>query len=147
MAGFLSLFEGVERVTVAPGFWIDVKKSLSADDYAAAQRALLGTMKMDSGGMHSEPDSVGYQQELVFLAIADWNLTDASETQLPLVPESLKRESIKRLPQSVFLDIYQRVTAASTPRSPEDEMSFRNGSEGSTDGRESGAPITAEVSA
>ena len=46
MAGFLSLFNEPERVVVADGFWVDIKKALTAEDYEAAQRALLGRLPL-----------------------------------------------------------------------------------------------------
>ncbi len=150
MAGFLSLFNGVVRLPLdeigAPGFWIDVKKSLDTDDYADAQRALLGKMSMDSGGMKAEPDSVAYQRELVFVAIQAWNLTDENDVPLPLTPPNLKRESIATLPQAAFLEVYQHVNKSTQPRSTEDERSFRDGSAGSGGERgTSEAPDAAEV--
>ena len=67
MAGFLSLFNATEKLDVAEGYWIEVKTSLTAADYAKAQHALLGKMKMSQGDMTAEPNTVAYQQELVKL--------------------------------------------------------------------------------
>jgi len=137
MAGFLSLFNEPERVVVADGFWVDIKKALTAEDYEAAQRALLGRMTMTGDGLRAEPDTIAYQHELVYRSIIDWNLTDEDGEKLPLTPEASKHKAIRRLPQSVFVDLYNRVNEASTPRSGEAEMRFRSGSEVSDSGRES----------
>ena len=127
MSGFLSLFNEPERVVVADGFWIDVKKALTAEDYEAAQRALFGKMSMSNEGLSAEPDTIAYQHELVFRAIVEWNLTDENGELLPLTPPDAKHASIRRLPQSVFLDVYERVNEASAPRSKDDEVRFRIG--------------------
>lgn len=147
MAGFLSLFNTPERLPVAEGFWIDIKKSLTTEDYEAAQRTLLGKMSMVAGeGIRSNPDTISYQQELVFRAIVDWNLTDENEALLPLSPEVNKRASIKKLPQEIFLDIYQKVSVSSAPRDSDAERNFRSGGEVGTGGRDGEASDPAEVS-
>ena len=130
MTGFLALFNTTKKLDVAEGFWIEVKTSLTAADYAKAQHALLGKMKMSGGGdMTAEPDTIAYQQELVKLAIVSWNLTDEDGAPLPLGDES-----IARLPQSVFLDVYTFVNQAATPRTPQENQSFRDGDSGSDAG-------------
>lgn len=135
MAGFLSLYSGPERLHVGDTYWIDVKRSLTVEDYETAQRVLLGHMVMEGSGLRAEPDSVGYQTELVCLGIVDWNLTDENGELLPLEPDTAKRASIRRLPQRVFLDVYQRVNDSTTPRTTDDEASFRSGGAGSASGR------------
>ena len=145
MAGFLSLFNGPERLNVAEGYWVDVKKSLTAADYEAAQRVLLGKMTMSGEGFSAEPDSVAYQGELVALSILDWNLTDEEGVALQLTPDSAKRESILRLPQSVFLEVYKHVNEASALRGKKDETKFRPGSAGDDAGREARSTVAAEV--
>jgi len=135
MAGFLSLYNAPQRIEVAEGYWIDVKTNLTTEDYEAAQRALIGKMTMIGGGeLRSEPDTIAYQHELVLRAIVDWNLTDENDAPLPLEPADNKRASIKRLPQSVFLTIYEQVSEASAPRSKDDEVSFRASGESSAVG-------------
>jgi hypothetical protein len=148
MAGFLSLFNEPERIIVAKGFWIDIKTSLTAEDYEAAQRALLGKMSMSGNNLTAEPDTIAYQNELVYRAIVDWNLTDEEGNDLPLTPAKLKHNSISRLPQAVFIDIYERINEASKPRSGEDEIQFRDGGESRDNGNESlgGASVSTEVS-
>lgn len=136
MAGFLALFNEPERVVVAKGFWIDIKKGLTAEDYEGAQRALLGKMSMNNDGLSAEPDTVAYQHELVFRAITDWNLTDENDQLLPLEPKTAKHESIRRLPQFVFVDLYERINNAASPRSQADEVSFRDGGEGRDSGNQ-----------
>jgi hypothetical protein len=148
MSGFLSLFNAPERIIVAKDYWIDIKTSLTAEDYEAAQRALLGKVSMSNGGMSAEPDTIAYQHELVFRSIVDWNLTDENGEPLPLTPANDKHASIRRIPQSVFIDLYTRINEASTPRDKEDDIRFRSGSETSDNGRESvdGVSVAPEVS-
>jgi hypothetical protein len=146
--GFLALFNEPERVTVAEGFWIDLRTSLSAEDYEAGQRVLLGRMTMTDSKLNSTPDTIGYQHELVFRSIVDWNLTDEEGAVLPLEPAKEKHDSIRRLPQLVFIDLYQRITVASTPRGGQEESTFRDGGDASDPGNESSngeVPVAAEV--
>ena len=148
MAGFLSLFNEPQRIVVADGYWIDVKTSLTAEDYEAAQRALLGKMSMVGGALTAEPDTISYQHELVFRAVCDWNLTDENGAALPLTPSSAKHDSLRRLPQSVFIKLYEAINEASSPRSKEDEIQFRDGGESSDSGELSvnGLPDASKVS-
>ena len=135
MSGFLSLYNAPERIEVAKGYWIDVKSNLTTEDYEAAQRALLGKMSMVVGGdLQSEPDTIAYQREIVSRAIVDWNLTDENSQPLALEPRDAKIESISRLPQSVFIMIYERVNESTAPRSKDDEVCFRESDSGSADG-------------
>jgi hypothetical protein len=148
MAGFLSLFNEPERLIVAKGFWIDIKTSLTAQDYEAAQRALLGKMSMSGNNLTAEPDTIAYQNELVYRSIVSWNLTDEEGNDLPLEPAKLKHISIGRLPQAVFIDIYERINESSKPRSGEDEIQFRDSGTSRDNGNESldGAFFATEVS-
>ena len=135
MAGFLALYNAPKRIEVADGYWIDIKTSLTTEDYEVAQRALFGKMKMGAGGeLQTEPDTIAYQNELVQRAIIAWNLTDEDDNPLPLEPPAEKSASIQRLPQSVFITVYEEVNEGATPRSKDDEVSFRAGGQGSAVG-------------
>lgn len=148
MAGFLALFDKITRVPVAEGYWIDIKEHLTASDYEGSQRVLFGKMSMSDSGMKAEPDTIGYQHELVFNAIVDWNLTDQNDVPLPLEPSEAKHASIRRLPQSVFTKLYTLVNDAATPRSGEEDIRFRSDSESVASGvpSEIGAEVDGEVS-
>lgn len=135
MPGFLSLFNTPERVHVADGYWIDIKTNLTTEDYEKAQRVLFNSVELGaSGEMQTAPDAIAFQMEQVFLSIVDWNLTDEDGVLLPLSTEDEKRASIKKLPQSVFTLVYDRVVESNQPRSKEDEVSFRADGPVSTDG-------------
>ena len=137
MPGFLSLYNQTERIEVASDYWIDIKTNLTTAEYEAAQRSLLGKVSMlGTGGIQTEPDTIEYQHALVSSSIVAWNLTDEDGQSLPLEPETAKRESINRLPQSVFLAVYERVNEASAPRSRDEELSFRDGGPSDTVGNE-----------
>jgi hypothetical protein len=145
--GFLALFNEPERLEVAPGFWIDVRTSLTAEDYAGAQRVLMGKMTMQDSKLNASPDTIAYQHELVFRGIVNWNLTDEEGVLLPLEPDKLKHDSINRLPQSVFNELYLKINAASTPRRGGEEAQFRAGSDsdGSGDEPSDALPVASEV--
>jgi hypothetical protein len=125
--GFLSLFDGVERVEVAEGYYVTLKKYLSNDDYTAAQNALLTSRQLVSGGgaadkISAKIDTAGYQQTLLFHAIEAWNLTDVNDVALPL-----NIDSVKRLPQPTFLLLYGRVTANNKEKeTAAEQTSFRD---------------------
>lgn len=147
--GFLALFNEPERVAVGEGYWIDLRTSLTAEDYEAGQRVLLGKMTMVGGSLNSTPDTIGYQHELVFRSVVDWNLTDEEGDPLPLEPDKAKHDSIRRLPQSVFIDLYNRINAASTPRGGQEEVQFRDDSAAGGPGDESllgSLPVASKVS-
>jgi hypothetical protein len=148
MAGFLSLFNTPERVEVANGYWVELKTSLTTEDYEAAQRVLLGKMSLVAGGeLRSEPDTIAYQQEIVARAIVNWNLTDEHGHDLPLAPEEAKLASIRRLPQSVFLALYEKASDSTAPRSSEEELKFRPDGESRLVGNgQAEAPNTPKIS-
>ncbi len=125
MPGFLSIYNTPKRIEVADGYWIDVKTSLTAEDYEYAQRALLGKMTMSGDGLQSEPDTVAYQSELVSRSIVSWNLTDEDGVLLPLTPDEDKKASVMRLPQEIFLMLFDLVNETSGARSTEEEVRFR----------------------
>jgi hypothetical protein len=134
MPGFLSIYNTPKRIEVADGYWIDVKTSLTAEDYEHAQRALLGKMTMSGDGLQSEPDTVGYQSELVARSIVGWNLTDEEGVLLPLTPDDDKKASVMRLPQEIFLMLFDLVNETSGARSTEEEVNFRADGQGSDHG-------------
>ena len=134
MAGFLSMYNTPERLIVADGYWVDVKQTLTTEEYANSQRVLLGKLSLDDGKISTEPDTIAYQFELVSSSIVDWNLTDEDGVLLPLSPPEAKVASIKKLPQSVFVMLYERVNEVVKPRSKDDEISFRPDGQGSADG-------------
>lgn len=126
MPGFLSLYNTPDRIEVAPGYWIEVKKSLTAEEFEHAQSALLGNVSFGAGGeFKSEPDTAAYQREIVFRSIVDWNLTDENDQPLPLTPDEDKMKSIMRLPQEVFGMVFDLVNETSGARSKDDEVRFR----------------------
>jgi hypothetical protein len=149
--GFLALFNTPDRIEVTDdgAFWIDIKTSLTADDYEHAQRVLFGKMAMKGGDLSATPDTISYQHELVFRAVVDWNLTDEDGDLLPLEPEKAKHDSIRRIPQSIFIDLYNRVNKASSARSSGDELQFRDDGSTESPGDESSTgevPVAPEVS-
>ncbi|MGH7723412.1 MAG: hypothetical protein ACRENL_11390 [Candidatus Dormibacteria bacterium] len=140
MAGFLGLYAGTETIPVGTDpdngteYVVEIKKYLSREDYAVAQRVLMlpkmrarGTSSANGEAvkdvetdMEATLETEAYQQVLLSRAIISWNLTDEDGTELPLgkhpVKDALDRSlgsaslvSIKRLPQVVFNEIYRRV--------------------------------------
>jgi hypothetical protein len=120
--GFLSLYRGTEKVFIDGGedWWVEVRQVLLKREMAQAQALLTR-----QGGQVT--DIGPYQTELVALSITGWNLTDDEDRPLPHAPLEVLREVLEELPQPVFLQLYQRCADLNSPRSKEEERSFRNG--------------------
>jgi hypothetical protein len=127
--GFLNLYAATERIAVSDdgAWWVEIRVSLPKSDYDAAQKALVPTAVVTREGQRAEMDVISYQLELVSRAIVNWNLTDENDLPLPVVPYAAARRSLQRLPQSVFMTIFDRVNELNSPRSQKDNDSFRNG--------------------
>jgi hypothetical protein len=105
VSGFLSRYADTTTIELGDGYWVKVRTRLARGAFRRAQGVLIqpilrfeGTVGTTSGAV----DTVGYQNELAFHAIADWNLTDEADNPLPLSPDDAKRASIDRLPEEVF---------------------------------------------
>lgn len=127
MPGFLSEYD--ETTTLKFGadeqWWVKVRKYLPRGAFKAAQAVLVSPVMRYVGENDAETkgdvDTVGYQNELVYAAIEDWNLTDRDGVVLPLAPEAAKRESIDLLPEDVFEKIVGVIEAATPRRRKEGE--------------------------
>lgn len=142
--GFLSPYQGVIRVEMGGGYWVDVKRFLSVADSEAAERVIAQTVRSvtgPDGTVRPTFDSVGRTFEQVLASIVDWNLTDENDQPLPLDhdPEvekatgrpSPRRRSLTRpdFPQ-VALDKIAAVVSEHNNVDPEAQSSFRGGSPG-----------------
>lgn len=107
--GFLGLYSGTEKIDVAPGYWVEVKKFLTNADYSEAQKALVVRPHIKGGenGQTVEGgiESESYMQVVVLRGTVAWNLTDENDADLPITIES-----IERIPQPIFLKVYTRIS-------------------------------------
>ncbi len=126
MGGFLSEYDEVETLYFGKDkqWWVKVRKFIERKGFKRAQSALLSPIMAIKGKGDSETkgrvDSAAYQDELVFAAVLDWNLTDRSGVVLPLTPDDAKRASIDALPEEVFEAIVTVVEKA-TPSEKKEE--------------------------
>lgn len=152
MPGFLSAYEGTERIDLGDGYWVDVKKSLSSKEYAPVENALGGTQRIDltagqngskpSGRQSAVIDVRTGRTELVVASLVAWNLDDADGSVWPLDPDKPpykpgcgRRQSVDRLPESVFDRIWQRCDAMNGQPDPQEAATFPDPAErGDPDG-------------
>jgi hypothetical protein len=109
MAGFLSAYDGTERLEFGRGYWADVKRCLSHAEQQRAQAKLgAGRQSVDmSGRMSAVVDMNAFETEMIVLSVVGWNFDDDDGTIWPLAPEAALRESIARLPAPVASRIFQ----------------------------------------
>jgi hypothetical protein len=123
MPGFLSNYEGVERIEFDGGYWIDVKKCLTHAELQWAQAKMgAGRQNVDmSGRQFMAIDMNSFQTELIVQSLADWNLDDSDETIWPLdagknpvrpgdnpyPPGCPRRQSVARLPAPVASKVFE----------------------------------------
>ncbi len=126
MPGFLSEYDDTTTLTFGKDgqWWVKVRKFIERRGFKRAQAALLSPVMAIRGKGDQETkgkvDSAAYQDELVFAAVLDWNLTDRDGNVLPLAPDDAKRASIDLLPEEVFEAIVTVVEKA-TPSTPKEE--------------------------
>lgn len=127
MPGFLDAYEGVKRIELGNGYWIDVKLCLSSAEYRRVQ-AHLGAGRQTlsvsgSGDTTTQIDPASAQDEMLFQSIADWNLDDDGKPW-PLSPASERKASIARLPASVHMQVYQVCDELNGPRQGKEAAQF-----------------------
>jgi hypothetical protein len=117
MSGFLSEYEGTERIELGRGYWADVKKCLSRGEMAHMEAAMGGRQQVDvtKGRQYAQLDTGAGRTELVVRSLVAWNLDDADGTvwsldpgKPPFSPGCERRQSVARLPGPVFDRIWKR---------------------------------------
>jgi hypothetical protein len=127
MPGFLSAYEGTDRVDLGRGYWVDVKKCLSKKEYAAVENAIGGgrqRMEIAGRSQFATVDPAASRVEMVVASIVDWNLDDGDEIPWPLTPDKVKRANIGRLPSPVFDKIWKRCDDLNGQEAEADRVRF-----------------------
>lgn len=126
MPGFLSAYEGTERVDLGRGYWADVKKCLSSRESAAMEAAMGGTQQMDvrTKRQFVQINTRAGRVEMVVASLVAWNLDEADGTPWPLEPGKDRRASVDRLPSPVFDAIWQRCDTLNGPGSGDEQARF-----------------------
>lgn len=117
--GFLDLYTGTITVDLGNDYKVEIKKFLSNEDYTAANKALMTSPILEAGGVKAAVDINAYNNVLVLRAIESWNLTDNSDSVMPV-----NADSIAKLPQSVFVQILQSIEDQNKERSPAEQGQF-----------------------
>lgn len=126
MPGFLSAYDGVERIELGRGYWVDVKRCLSHFELQQAQ-AKMGAARQtveSTGHRHATVDMNAFENEMIVLSLVDWNLDDESGEKWPLAPEQARRRSVARLPAVVAAEIFQRVNEFNGPQDKREAAQF-----------------------
>lgn len=130
MPGFLSAYEGTERIDLGRDFWVDVKKCLSSAEYEPIEQALGSRQRPTANGKgqvtFGEINQRESQIRMLLAAITDWNLNDdgTDATKWPLAPERAKRQSIERLPAGVRMQIYKKCDDLNGPPDEDEQARF-----------------------
>jgi hypothetical protein len=129
MPGFLSAYEGTERIELGRGYWVDVKKCLSSAEYTPVEMALGSKQRPVANGKgqvtFGEINQHEAQIRMLLASIDDWNINDGDEgTKWPLAPEAAKRASIERLPAGVRMQVYQKCDGLNGPPDEAEQVRF-----------------------
>ena len=144
MPGFLSAYEGTERVDLGGGYWADVKKCLSKKENGAVETAMGSRQRVDvsAGRQFANIDTGAARVEMVIASLVAWNLDDADGTIWPLGPDKApfppgcpRRQSVDRLPAPVFDQIWKRCDELNGQEAPAGRKRFPDPAElGDPDG-------------
>lgn len=147
MPGFLSAYDGVERIDLGRGYWVDVKQCLSHAELQQAQ-AKMGAARqtVEAGGRQfATVDMNAFETELIVLSIVDWNLDDENGVKWPLQPDRALRASVARLPGPVATQIYQRCNELNGSGSKREAAQFPGEDLGGDQGGDTGAAAVGEL--
>jgi hypothetical protein len=147
--GFLSAYEGTERIDLDGGYWIDIKNCLSADEMQHAEKILAArpTVNTGGGGGTTQIDPAGYRNALMTASIVDWNLDEDDGTPWALAPIGAKHRNIGRLPSTVYETIWTKVDAANERTTGDKSAQFRDETERSAADGDAGAAVPDDVPA
>lgn len=122
--GFLSAYEGVRRVDLGRGYWVDLVLHISQGSKEAAERAASKVKVSASGLTDVEPDVVAFRQLMILGHVKEWNLDDDNGR---IWPVSLA--SVKRLPGDVFEELWKVVNELTKPRDADEQKRFLDASD------------------
>jgi hypothetical protein len=137
--GFLSAYEGVRRVDLGRGYWVDLVLHISQGSKEAAERAASKVKVSASGLTDVEPDVVAFRQLMILGHVHAWNLDDDNGRIWPV-----NIQSVRRLPGDVFEELWQVVNELTKPRTADEQKRFHDAGDDSV-ARWSGAGESAHV--
>lgn len=141
MPGFLSAYEGVERIELGRGYWVDVKRCLSHFELQQAQAKMgAGRQTVEATGrQYATIDMNAFENELIVLSVVDWNLDDENGQTWPLAPDAARRRSVARLPAAVASQIFTRCNELNGPAPAREAAQFPGEGLGGDPVRDAGA--------
>jgi hypothetical protein len=133
MSGFLSAYEGTERIDLGSGYWADVKLCLSTEEYGAVEGQMGGGKQRVELGARQfmQMDIRGARVEMVVRSLVDWNLDDPDGTVWDLTAEKNRRANVNRLPAPVFDQIWKKCDELNGKRTPAETATFPDPADGS----------------
>lgn len=126
MPGFLSAYDGVERIDLGRDYWVDVKRCLSHFELQQAQAKMgAGRQTVETTGrQYATIDMNAFENEMIVLSVVDWNLDDENGGKWPLAPERALRQSVARLPAAVASQIFTRCNELNGPAPAREAAQF-----------------------
>jgi hypothetical protein len=157
MPGFLeeSGYDGEDEIDLGRGYWARVKRCLSAEEMAYVQEAMgAGKQKVDvsnGGRQFAELNISASWHEMVVQSLISWNITESDghtiwpldaggkfagrDSQNPYPPNCPRRQSVRRLPDPTFKQIWERCDQLNSPKRGAEAASFPESDErGDQDG-------------
>lgn len=147
-------YAGTERINLANGYWVEIKKCLSSAEAAFCEAAMMPDHRLADGAQSSTLDQRAYRTEMVVQSLVAWNLDDDDGTvwsleagqkfsgpgKNPYPPQCPRRHSVARVAEPDFERIFQRCDELNSPRKGSEAASFPDGAErGDQDGNGSAA--------
>jgi hypothetical protein len=128
--GFLSKYTGTKRIDLGDGFYVEVRKFLSAEQQGLVEQALTqpkiqvvgdgkGKLKQE---MVAAMDYAAMRIETIAQALVSWNLTDEDDSPLAFEPEAALRASLRKLPGSVIRKVAEEI--GTEPEDEEERATF-----------------------
>jgi hypothetical protein len=127
LAGYTARNNGLVRVELEDGYWVEVKTHLSHGETKRAKQALMdATLKVvdEVSETSAKIDMIEYEQEIAMAGIIAWNLDDADGNILPLSPETAKRASIDLMDTDDFDKVVAVVSGVSKKKAGASEKKF-----------------------
>ncbi len=119
--GYLGRYTGTETIDLGDGYYVKVKKCLSGDEIAAAERAVLQwTPQLVGDGWRAVParaEPSAYVREMAIASLAEWNIDDDTGNVLPLDTDDARRGNyglLSRPHQEQIEEVVARLNAAPT---------------------------------
>jgi hypothetical protein len=168
--GFLSRYEGVNRVYFDEEYWVDLKKTLTEEEIQDAEQAgmrfevVVDPRHPDQPRTEVRVDPKARLTEMILASIITWNLTDSDGNLLPVEHDrnleqarktssggrgdgwkSPRRKTLEKMYHPVMERLAEEVGPANAAPSREESRSFPDGNGSRLHGGQDQAPDAGEV--